>query len=156
MTREQVIVVVVALIVGTLAATLTRAATLDEILAAVEACPEAEPCPPLPPMSVCGEDAFVVTLQQWPTTASHMLNPDTVVKLTAGPCGQVLIDNVIHGCLMVSAYNQDGTMMSAVAERNYGGADCQPLPEPSFAVSLALGTAGLLHAARYRRSFRST
>ena len=116
--------------------------TIAEML---ESCPQAAPCPPMPPLSVCGHRAIDVTLM------AVALDAETNVRIE---CGEKIIDRSIESCAMVSAYNERDTLVSAVVERSYPLSGCAPVPEPSITTGLQLGVI-LLVVLLWRRARRS-
>lgn len=96
-------------------------------------CPEATPCPPVV-LDVCGTRAWEIELKQPPGAL------DATVTITVS-CGEHLEGEVIKGCLKVSAVNTDveGLVSPDSSQLSFGGAGCQPVPEPGFGLALLVG-----------------
>lgn len=101
-------------------------------------CPEQRVCPPPPPLSMCGHAAGWNIL-----LIPSSENPLDLITLRI-TCGERVIDQAITGCGIVTGTTTDGDgTVSPQAVVAYGGSDCQPVPEPGFAVSVMLGALGL-------------
>jgi len=130
-------------------------ATLEEMLAELAKCPPPPTCPPPPPRSVCGEEKYVLNLQQWTSVEKHAEDPDSELEITLGPCEEALVDSVIHGSIRITARNVGNKLLtSEEAGPIWPYPDSVPVPEPDFGPLLGVGVALLIFLRIWGRKVR--
>ena len=116
--------------------------SMAEILAAVESCPPQRPCPLPPPKDVCGFEKGY-----WIDVTPTSLN---TLRVWPKGCGEYVENRLIEPCLFVDIWHMDAEGVPSTIVDGSSHPDCQPVPEPSFAVSLAIGAGTILLLSRRR------
>jgi len=144
LSKTEIVLVVIALVAGIFAANASRSQSFEDLFTELAECPVAAPCPPLPLKDVCG-----LAKGYWIDVEPTNLNK---IRVWPKGCGEYVEDQQIHPCMFVEIVHFSSEDLKSSIVDGSSNVDCQPVPEPGFGITLAIGGAWLLAASKRRRA----